>query len=115
MKKELHEFTVDELLGELRRRMTETKPHKVEYASVQGIVLEASDSPLCRRVYKVEYEKDSKKEVGLFRLIGGKFRVDTAPDVGDRVVLRHRLTKRTTEFNPMIAVIVPLQEEGGER
>lgn len=115
MKKELREFTSEELLGEIRRRLAnpEVEPKKAEYASVVGVVKKHNSQPLCRRYYQVTYTHKGAKKEGTFRMLGGVFRLGTAPDVGDKVVLRTRLTKSCREFDPCNAVIASVIQEGG--
>lgn len=119
MKKELHEFTVDELLGEIKRRLKCGKKDE-GYAYATGKVVEASSSPLYRRRYTVEFSEKERTEKKIlcvrkdFRLLGGAFKLSTAPAVGDTVRLRTRLTKRTRAFSEYDAVIAGVVHgEGG--
>ena len=98
---ELCDYTTEELRAELIRRRKKPTKHIPEYVEFEGIV-----ENICkgRGIYSNSYVisgshplfQDRKRE---FNLKQPLFKVDTAPKVGDKVLLRYKKTKVHSKKN----------------
>lgn len=124
MSADLSEYSTLQLLDELKRRFkvenpVERKPTpKPEYICVIGEIVQIRNTKdaFCRWSYVVRFSQEDADRYGfaatleadLTRIISrypGKFRRDNAPQVGDKVVIRDRLTKSKPRFTPATARI----------
>lgn len=98
MKTPLSEYTTEELRQELILRRKKPEKHIPEYEEFEGTVecIYKNIGGFNRRGYLVRSDhpflesRGGKKE---FFLKQGCFKVATAPQIGDRVLLRYRRTK----------------------
>lgn len=108
----LSEYTTLQLLDELKRRFkvdnpVERKPQpKPEYVCITGVIeqiLNTKDA-FCRWKYVVRFTQEDAVKHDFAEALGaeltrvitrypGRFRRDNAPKIGDKVVIRDRLTK----------------------
>lgn len=121
---QLSEYTTLQLLDELKRRFkadnpVERKPRpKPEYVCLIGEIMQIRNTrdAFCRWSYVVKFSQEdvdlygiaSSLDPELSRAITrypGKFRRDNAPKVGDKVIIRDRLTKSKPRFTPATARI----------
>lgn len=74
--------------------------YKIEYAYTEAVVVEVSQAPFCQRKYNVKYlDSNIQHRVGFNDITLDRkiFKASTAPQVGDVVKLRDRITRH----NPM--------------
>ena len=98
---ELCDYTTEELRAELIRRRKKPTKHIPEYIEFEGVVENIYKR---RGIYSNSYVisgshplfQDRKRE---FNLKQPLFKVDTAPKVGDKVLLRYKKTKVHSKKN----------------
>lgn len=114
---ELKDYTTIQLLDELRRRAkeapTERKaPAKPEYAILKGTVIRVANTTraFTHWVFFVKFDEEDAQKFNLLdqqllkaegvkvSLYPGKFRKDNSPKVGDKVIVRDRITKASPKF-----------------
>mgnify|MGYP006988890549 CR=1 FL=1 len=121
----LEDYSTDQLREELKRRAylaraaaRQAGSNKPTYVTTEGIVKKIllQQGPFCHKKWVVEVSEEFAKENQIQReltyaLRGGAFTKDTAPKVGDKVVLRCRITKRRTRFNQGDARITDINND----
>lgn len=121
----LEDYSTDQLREELKRRAClaraaarQAGSNKPTYVTTEGIVKEIlfNNGPFCHKKWVVEVSEEFAKENHIQReltyaLMGGAFTKDTAPKVGDKVVLRCRITKQRTRFNQGDARIIGINKD----
>ena len=115
---ELKDYTNAQLLDELRRRLkvenpTERRtPAKPEYAILKGTVVRIANTnkAFTHWVFFVRFDEEDRVKFNLLdqqflsdegvrvSLYPGKFKKDNPPKVGDRVLIRDRITKCSPKF-----------------
>ena len=124
---ELQDYTTLQLLNELKRRFkaenpTERKaPAKPEYAIAKGTIarIANTDKAFTHWVFYVHFDETDVEAHSLpvaangikVSLYPGKFRKDNPPKVGDRVIIRCRITKTSPKFNLYKARIMEVINE----
>lgn len=102
MKKELSEYTSEELREELRKRsIANRKKYEPKYVEFEGIIENIYSS---KHLYTTDFYVSGTHPLfqGMkhqFRLKQPLFKKDTAPKIGDKVLLRYKETKRDTKYN----------------
>lgn len=118
----LEDYTTDQLRAELARRnklareaARKNSENKPKYITIDGIVKRVLNDkgPFSRKKWEVEIPEDFAnehkiKQVLTYGLLGGAFTKDTAPKVGDKVILRCRLTKACPRFTQGQARIISI-------
>lgn len=121
----LEDYTTEQLRAELARRNKLARENarkeganKPKYIVTDGVVKRVLNDkgPFYHKKWEVEVSEEFANEHGIkqvltYALLGGAFTKDTAPKVGDKVVLRCRLTKARPRFTQGQARITDINNE----
>lgn len=121
----LEDYTTEQLRAELARRNKLARENarkeganKPKYIVTDGVVKRVLNDkgPFYRKKWEVEVSEEFANEHGIkqvltYALLGGAFTKDTAPKVGDKVVLRCRLTKARPRFTQSQVRITDINNE----
>lgn len=100
--KDLNEYTTEELRAELRKRsLANRKKYEPKYVEFEGIVENIYSSKL---LYTTGFDVSGTHHLfqgrnHTFRLKQPLFKKDTAPKIGDKVLLRYKETKKGKKYN----------------
>lgn len=104
---ELKDYSIEELKAEIKRRKKEDKKmqpkREPEYGYITATVTAIDGDVFTRQSYRLEIDEDCKSKVTSdflchsrhhrFNLLSGVFSKKTAPEVGDKVMLKSLKTK----------------------
>lgn len=118
----LEDYTTEQLREELKRRANAARLEAVKegsnkpvYVMVDGVVkrVQNPNGPFSRKKWHIEVSEEfatehSIPQVATYALLGGAFTKDTAPQEGDKVRLRCRVTKAAPKFTQYKARVIEI-------